>query len=78
MPTYEYRCEACGCHFEELQGINDNPLEKCPECKGKVKRLLSAGSGIIFKGNGFYQTDYKDSPACGTSGECKSCKENKE
>ena len=78
MPTYEYKCESCGYHFEELQGINDKPLEKCPECNGKVKRLLSAGSGIIFKGNGFYQTDYKSTSTPCSGDKCKTCKENKE
>jgi len=78
MPTYEYKCGSCGYYFEELQGINDKPLEKCPKCSGKVKRLLSAGSGIIFKGNGFYQTDYKSSSAPCSGDKCKKCKENKE
>ena len=60
MPTYEYKCEKCGHRFERLQGITDEPLKKCPECGGKIKRMISAGAGIIFKGNGFYQTDYKN------------------
>jgi len=61
MPTYDYRCEDCGHKFERFQSMMDDPLKECPECKGTVKRLISAGSGIIFKGKGFYQTDYKNS-----------------
>ncbi len=59
MPTYEYECMACGHRFEEFQSITADPIEKCPECKKKVKRLIGNGSGIIFKGSGFYQTDYR-------------------
>jgi putative FmdB family regulatory protein len=61
VPTYEYECKDCGCKFERFQGIKAPPIKKCPECKGKVKRLIGTGSGIIFKGKGFYQTDYKSS-----------------
>lgn len=60
MPTYEYECEACGHDFEEFQYMSDKPLRKCPECgKMKLHRLIGAGAGIIFKGSGFYETDYK-------------------
>ena len=60
MPTYEYKCESCNCQFEEFQGINEPPLQICPCCKeGKVKKLISAGGGLLFKGSGFYVTDYK-------------------
>src|SRR5437763_15783342 len=60
MPTYEYACSACGHHFEEFQSITAKALTKCPECgKRKVKRLISAGAGFIFKGSGFYITDYR-------------------
>ena len=59
MPTYEYECEACGYKFEKRQSITTRPLRKCPKCKSKVQRLISGGSGIIFKGSGFYETDYK-------------------
>ncbi len=61
MPTYEYQCEKCGTVFEAFQSMSDPPLKRCqnPKCKGKVKRLVSAGSGLIFKGSGFYITDYK-------------------
>mgnify|MGYP000912379188 CR=1 FL=1 len=59
MPTYEYECAKCKKNFEIFQSIKDQPLTKCPTCKGKVKRLLGTGAGIIFKGSGFYQTDYR-------------------
>ncbi|MFC1558828.1 FmdB family zinc ribbon protein [candidate division KSB1 bacterium] len=60
MPTYEYKCESCRCKFEEFQGINESPLEVCPSCKsGKVKKLMSVGGGLLFRGSGFYVTDYK-------------------
>ncbi len=61
MPTYEYKCLQCGVIFEEFQKMTDSPLEKCPTCGGPVKRLISNGAGIVFKGSGFYQTDYKNS-----------------
>lgn len=59
MPTYEYECTKCGHRFERFQGMNDEALKKCPECRCKVKRLIGTGAGIIFKGSGFYQTDYR-------------------
>jgi putative FmdB family regulatory protein len=60
MPTYEYRCEACGHDFEQFQSITAAPIKKCPQCgKNKVKRLLGTGAGLIFKGSGFYITDYR-------------------
>src|SRR5258708_29180254 len=62
MPTYEYKCDACGHDFEEFQSITAAPVKKCPKCgKNKVRRLISAGAGMIFKGSGFYITDYRDS-----------------
>jgi len=62
MPTYEYQCDACGFRFERFQPITAKPIRKCPNCgKSKVKRLISAGGGMIFKGSGFYITDYRDS-----------------
>lgn len=61
MPTYEYKCENCNYEFEALQSIKDEPLKKCPNCgKNKLKKLISGGGGLIFKGSGFYQTDYKN------------------
>ena len=59
MPTYVYECQRCGHRFELLQGINDPPRQRCPQCQGKVKRVLTPGGGLIFKGTGFYITDYK-------------------
>jgi putative FmdB family regulatory protein len=61
MPTYEYRCQKCGHQFEEIQGIKAEPLARCPQkgCRGKVKRLISTGGGLLFKGSGFYATDYR-------------------
>jgi putative FmdB family regulatory protein len=59
MPTYEYECLKCQHRFEKFQGIKDKPLEVCPRCGGKLKRLIGTGVGIIFKGKGFYHTDYK-------------------
>ncbi len=61
MPTYEYECSHCGYAFEKSQNINDKPLQKCPKCAKKIKRLIGSGSGIIFKGSGFYATDYRKS-----------------
>lgn len=86
MPTYEYNCDKCGHHFEKFQLMADQPLKTCPKelCgqkrwgKGKVKKQISAGAGLIFKGSGFYITDYrsegykaaakKDSNAAASSG----------
>jgi putative FmdB family regulatory protein len=59
VPTYEYECKKCGHVFEEFQRITAEPLTKCPKCGGKVNRLPGAGAGIIFKGSGFYATDYR-------------------
>jgi putative FmdB family regulatory protein len=62
MPTYEYKCTACGHQFEQFQSITAAPIKRCPQCgKAKVKRLLGTGAGVIFKGSGFYITDYRDS-----------------
>src|SRR5437899_371545 len=89
MPTYEYVCEKCGHHFEKFQSIAARPLSVCPQeefsekrwGKGKVKRIISGGAGFIFKGSGFYITDYrsekykeaakKDAPAATKTGESK-------
>ena len=62
MPTYDYKCLECNYSFEEFQKMTDEPLEVCPSCEGKVKRLIGSGAAPIFKGSGFYQTDYKNTP----------------
>jgi putative FmdB family regulatory protein len=80
MPTYDYQCQKCGHRFEVFQSMKDERLTDCPldECDGAVKRLLGTGAGIIFKGSGFYETDYRsdsykkaakaDAPSSGDSG----------
>ena len=60
MPTYEYKCLSCGYRFEAFQKMTDEPIKVCPECGGEVKRLIGTGAGLIFKGSGFYITDYKN------------------
>ena len=76
MPTYEYLCESCGYKFEKFQKMADGPLKECPECGKVVKRLIGTGMGIIFKGKGFYATDYKnnssssDRTCCGRTERC--------
>lgn len=63
MPTYEYVCEACGHRFERLQKISDRPVRTCPECRRRrAKRLISPGGGLVFRGPGFYATDYRKGP----------------
>ncbi len=59
MPTYEYVCGHCGHNFEAFQKMTDKPLESCPLCSKNVRRLIGSGAGIIFKGSGFYATDYR-------------------
>jgi putative FmdB family regulatory protein len=60
MPTYDYQCDACGHEFELFQQMSDSPKRKCPKCgKAKLQRLIGTGAGIIFKGGGFYETDYR-------------------
>ena len=60
MPTYDYRCEKCGHTFDAFQRMSEDMLTECPKCKEHaLKRLIGAGAGIIFKGSGFYETDYK-------------------
>ena len=79
MPTYDYVCDACGHKFEHFQSINDKLLKKCPSCKkSKLRRLFGTGAAVMFKGSGFYTTDYrsdaykKDAKADKASGESKS------
>ena len=91
MPTYEYECTACGIRFEKFQKITAAPLKKCKACGGKVQRLIGTGAGFIFKGSGFYATDYrsdsykkgaeKESPkpaAKPDQAACKTCPASKE
>ncbi len=78
MPTYDYECESCGHSFEAFQSMSDAPLSKCPECGKKVRRVIGGGSGVIFKGTGFYKNDSrkKDSgDSCCSSSSCSKSKE---
>jgi len=60
MPTYDYRCKVCGHEFEQFQSMKDDPLRKCPACKkASLERLIGTGAAILFKGSGFYETDYR-------------------
>jgi putative FmdB family regulatory protein len=60
MPTYEYQCEGCGHRFDEFQSFKDDPLKVCPKCREeKLRRLFGTGAAILFKGSGFYETDYR-------------------
>ncbi len=60
MPTYDYQCRACGKRFEKFQSITAAPIRRCPFCgRGRVRRLIGPGAGVLFKGSGFYQTDYR-------------------
>lgn len=60
MPTYDYQCDACSHEFELFQRISEDPVKKCPECKkNKLRRLFGTGAAIVFKGSGFYETDYR-------------------
>ena len=74
MPTYEYECKKTGRRFEVFQNMSDDPIQRCPECGGKARHLIGTGGGIIFKGSGFYATDYRKSagnrPSCGRSQTC--------
>ncbi|MDR0640066.1 MAG: zinc ribbon domain-containing protein [Spirochaetaceae bacterium] len=71
MPTYEYKCKECERSFEVFQSMKDEPLSACPECGGSVRRILSGGAGVIFKGQGFYVTDKGKSAAKGAPGDSK-------
>lgn len=72
MPTYDYECTHCGHTFEAFQSITEDPLSSCPKCRGKVRRLIGGGMGVIFKGSGFYTTDYKRSSSlAGGNGRAK-------
>jgi putative FmdB family regulatory protein len=62
MPTYEYQCRSCGHRFDAVQSIRASPRTRCPHCRKKVHRLISGGAGFLFKGSGFYTTDYRSTP----------------
>lgn len=67
MPTYTYECRACEHRFEAFQGMNDQALKVCPECGKDIRRIIAGGSGIIFKGSGFYVNDSKKSDSSSAS-----------
>ena len=76
MPTYEYMCEDCEHVFEKFQSMSDDPVETCPKCDGSVRRLISGGAGLVFKGSGFYITDNRNGgsnngSACENSSSCE-------
>lgn len=77
MPTYEYECKSCGHRFEAMQSMSDDPLSDCPECGKQVRRIISAGLGIIFKGSGFYVTDNRGSNGSGSNAETAKSGESK-
>jgi len=76
MPTYEYECAKCGYTFEVFQKVDDEPRKRCPKCHSKVRRLISGGCGIIFKGSGFYATDYKNKASSADKKENSTKKDN--
>jgi len=77
MPTYDYECDGCGHEFELFQGINDAIKKKCPECKKqKLRRLFGTGGAIVFKGSGFYETDYRSESYKKGAKEAKAAKES--
>jgi putative FmdB family regulatory protein len=87
MPTYEYECKKCKDRFEVFQSMTAKPLKKCKKCQGSLKRLIGSGAGIIFKGSGFYATDYRktdykakanaEKTSCSACNNSKACSINK-
>ncbi len=77
MPTYEYFCTSCGFEFEEFQSIASEPISVCPKCSEHVQRKISGGTGLIFKGSGFYITDYKNKKSSTDSSPTKKEKNDK-
>jgi putative FmdB family regulatory protein len=73
MPTYEYECKTCGHTFEAFQSMSDPVLKTCPECGKEVRRIINGGTGIIFKGSGFYVTDKGGSKSSSGGTSCTSC-----
>ena len=84
MPTYNYYCSDCDAHFSYFQKMSESPISNCESCGGKVKRLITGGTGLIFKGSGFYLTDYKngkqseDNSPNSTQGKDKNSKKGEE
>jgi putative FmdB family regulatory protein len=74
MPSYDYKCLNCGDTFEHFQKMSDKPLKICIKCGGELKRMIGSGLTPIFKGSGFYQTDYKSKPSTGETSKSKSKK----
>ena len=78
MPTYSYICDACGHHFDRFQSVSDDPVDTCPNCGvQRVRRLIRGGSGLIFKGTGFYITDYARKSHSGGNGQPKTAKSDR-
>jgi len=71
MPTYEYKCKKCGDVFEVFHSMSSEPVKLCPKCGGEVKKLIGTGAGPIFKGTGFYHTDYKNNASISKKTETK-------
>jgi len=69
MPTYDYKCSQCQYTFEYFQSMSAEPLTECPKCGGHLKRVIGTGAGTIFKGSGFYQTDYKNKSTKNNNGD---------
>ncbi|MDD4979672.1 MAG: zinc ribbon domain-containing protein [Candidatus Omnitrophica bacterium] len=78
MPTYEYECTHCGHQFELFQKMTAAALTKCPKCNQKIRRLIGSGSGVIFKGKGFYATDYRKNPPASGHNPSKACAQAKD
>ena len=76
MPTYSYQCDDCSHAYEAFQKMTEDPHTVCPECKGRVQRLIGAGAGIVFKGSGFYVTDYKKPSSGGAESKSESKSES--
>ncbi|RKY89865.1 zinc ribbon domain-containing protein [candidate division KSB1 bacterium] len=74
MPTYDYKCVRCGHVFEVFHGMNEIPQIKCPICGAVAEKMIGAGAGLIFKGSGFYVTDYKHNSNNGNNRKCKNVK----
>lgn len=75
MPTYDYICDKCGKKYEKFQNMSAEADAECPDCGGDVKRLIGAGAGVIFKGSGFYQTDYKKTAKPSDCSTCPAAKD---